>query len=70
MGCSYYLTCKKCAETKKKLWELDLDDFDPDDYIEESLHLDEDGGMIDREKFNAFLEKHKEHGGLFFDLQC
>lgn len=70
MGCSYYLTCKKCDEAKKKLWELDLDGINPDDLIEESFSIDEYGTLIDMEKFNAFLEKHKDHGGIFFDMQC
>ena len=72
MGCSYYLTCKKCDEAWHVLFETGHEEIGETIQDEAGFHLDEFGNnyIIDADKLLEWITKHKEHGEIEFDIRC
>jgi len=64
MGTDYYLSCKKCREAKEKLYELEL--YDTAELIESDFDLEPvSRDLLPYANLKNFIDKHKDHGGLF-----
>lgn len=72
MGCSYYLTCKKCESASQALYELDLDEVAETLQDDASFNLEDfdSKNTIDVTKLLIWLEKHKGHGRIIFYVSC
>ena len=72
MGCSYYITCKKCESAATALYDLDLEDVAETLREDAGFHLDDFGSnnLIDPMKLLGWIEKHRGHGEIEFNIQC
>ena len=72
MGCSYYITCKKCESASRSLYDLDLDKVAETLQDDASFSLEDfnTNNIIDSDKLLTWLTKHKDHGEVFFDISC